>query len=93
MQFGPQKQYVKILSGDLSAIPRFVLESVFNDTAAATKEMLNTEIHARGRHFGKLATLAERAKGIPVDLECRDDAEQFQNALEAKFILNYHRLS
>jgi hypothetical protein len=88
-QFGPQRQYVRILSGELTAIPQFVLDSVLTSTDADTEVMMNTEISAMGHHYGSLATLAGRAEGVPLDLECRGDPAPYHDALKAKFTLNY----
>jgi len=88
-QFSAQKQYVRILSGDFTAIPQFVMDSVFTTSKAETAVMMNTEISAMGRHFGNMAELAQRAKGVPLDLECQDNQSPYQDALKAKFILNY----
>jgi len=88
-QFGAQMQYIKILSGDLTAIPRFVYDSVFDDVKADTEVMMDTEISAMGRRFGSMAELAQRSEGVPLNLECQDNPSQYDDAMKAKFIMNY----
>ena len=57
--------YIQALGGDLSALPKFVVDRLFSDVESDTANWQSTEIAYRGRVLGRLGDMGERARGVP----------------------------
>jgi hypothetical protein len=88
-QFGADMQYVRILAGDLTALPRFVYSRLSSDSEQAQEDFLNTVITANGHQYGTLGSLIDEAKGIPLSIECEKSEEPYRDQLKAGFISHY----
>jgi hypothetical protein len=88
-QFGADMQYVRILSGNWQSIPPFVATSLFDDKEEEREVFLQKNVTAAAINYGSLEKLAEQAAGVPLNLECEANAEIYEDALRAKFTINY----
>lgn len=88
-QFGSEMQYVRVLAGDWRSLPSFVAKSVLRSPEKLRRDFRDSEVSAAGMTFGTVASLAAQADGVPLSVECLDSSAPYDEALRAKFLMNY----
>ncbi|MEQ8247493.1 MAG: hypothetical protein RID42_07395 [Alphaproteobacteria bacterium] len=87
-QFETEMQYARLVAGDWSGLPSFVFSSIAGEQLESGS-FLDSPIEAGGTRYGTIAELSSRTSNVPLSLECTNETKQHDDALHAKFTMNY----
>ena len=88
-QFGAETYYVRALSGELSAAPRFVFAKLTADPQSDLAEWRDRVVAYQGRTLGRLGDLVAQSAGVPLDIECAGNEARYAQQLGVMYRLHY----